>query len=231
MQRETHAMKHDHKQTRRAARIAPWLGLFVAAALAGCASTKPPQPEPVVVVQPTEPTRPQPPANVPPVPERNEIVLESGTKLVANTPSGKIIVTAGPGLLRTIQWDGAKRWVVTKAREQRWAGSLGIYYNGAPPHWEPYHGLSRLDYAEGQRHFDNFHEAKIWMQIRRMHFVYTGDGLAVAWERNFDEHTLQVEVWQFLIDGEKPSYLPGAQSYLIRTTQTSVRTASNGEDK
>lgn len=177
----------------------------------GCATAPPPasQPEPKKTSLPS----------APPVPARNEIVLQNGMRVAATTPQGRIRVDAGPGLLRRFTWDGATRAVVMKPRAERYAGSLGIYYEGVPTGWEPHNGIYRVDVEEGQHHFDNLSDAKIWMQIRRLHYVHTSDGLVVGWKRKGE--TLQVEVWQFYIDGEKPSYMPGAKDHLVNVSQSS----------
>lgn len=188
-------------------------------ALAGCASAPPPKP--VVKELGAAP----PPENPPPVPARNEIALENGTQVVANTPAGKITIAAGPGLLRTYTWGGETRWVVLEPRAERWAGSLGLFYEGTPSHWRPYQGMVRVELEEGQQHFENLSDANIWMQIRRLHFVHTSNGLVVGWRRLPQEGTLQVEVWQFFIGGEKPAYMPGSKDYLIQIRQAPVKAA------
>lgn len=187
--------------------LAAGAGLLLAA---GCATAPPPQ-------KTAKPALP----DAPPVPERNEIVLDNGTRLVATTPQGEIRIEAGPGLLRRYTWDGATRAVVMKPRESRYAGSLGIYYEGTPPGWQPHAGIYKVDVEEGQHRFDNLSDAKIWMQIRRLHYVHTSDGLVVGWKRK--NGVLQVEVWQFYVDGKKPSYLPGAKNHLIRVNQAPLR--------
>lgn len=177
--------------------------------LAGCALMQPSAPP-----SPPQPKMVKP--NAPPVPDYSETVLDDGTRLTARTPEGEITIEAGPGLLRTLKWDGATRFVVTQPRKERYYGSKGIYFNGRPSNWETYNGLARVNYEEGQRHFDNLDDAKIWMQIRRLHYVHTSDGLVVGWRRRPAKQTLQVEVWQFYIDGAKPSSLPNAKNYQIR---------------
>lgn len=200
-------------------------GLLVASALVsgGCAQFKTSAP-----ATPAEATGWHPPkTNVPAVPTRNEIALSSGDKLTATTPSGKITVIAGPGLLRIIKWDGAKRWAVMTPRSERWAGSLGIHYQGTPSHWRPYHGLSKLEYEEGQLHFETAVDAKVWMQIRRLHFVNNTQGLVVGWDRDFDHSTLKVEVWQFTIGGQEPINMADAENAQIRLEQQSLRAAAH----
>lgn len=210
----------------RAARFTLLSIAIAALAATGCASMQA-SPDPVV----KKPKGPTPPTDVPPVPERNEIVLETGTKVTATTAAGEITIIAGPGLLRTIKWDGATRWAVMKPRKERYAGSLGIYYHGTPPDWKPHQGLTRLNYEEGQLHFETLRDAKIWMQIRRLHFVYTDTGLVIGWKREFKDDTLTVEVWQFYISGEKPTDMPGAEGRQIALTQVPVpvQTASRSD--
>lgn len=185
--------------------------------LAGCASAPPAAPKAAKA-----PSKPAPPTTAPAVPADSEIVLDNGRVVTAATPEGKITISAGPGMMRTISWDGAKRYVVMKPHTVRVNGSKGIYFDGRPQGWQAHNGLSRVKMEEGQLDFDNVDDASIWMQIRRLHYVNTSDGLVVGWKRLTGEATLQVEVWQFTIAGEKPSYLPNAKDYLIQTRQAPV---------
>lgn len=184
---------------------------------AGCATAPPPKP---VKAKATVP-------NAPPVPAYSETVLNNGMVITASTPAGKITVNAGPGLLRTIHWDGQKRYVVAQARKTRYYGSKGIYFDGRPAGWKTYKGLSGVHYEEGQREFDNADDASIWMQIRRLRYVYTNNGLVIGWKRNTADKKLQVEVWQFNIDGSKPTVMQGAKDYLIKTRQAPLRADNN----
>lgn len=198
------------------------VGLTALAALvsAGCANTPP---SPKIAKKSVQIP------NAPPVPEYSEVALDNGQVVTAATPEGKITVSAGPGTLRSLSWDGAKRYVVLKPREERLYGSKGIYFEGHPDNWKPHNGLSRIKIEEGQRQFDNVDDALIWMQIRRLHYVWTNNGLVVGWKRKPDEAMLQVEVWQFFIDGEKPSFLPDAKDYLIQTRQAPLPVSAKAE--
>lgn len=179
----------------RSALIATLAALFL---LAGCASG------PRIVT----PEPPPLPDGGGVVPEDNEVVLTNDTQLVADAPWGKIKIEAGPGLRRVYTWRGNRRGVVLEPREQRFAGSMGIHYEGEPPVWEPADGITKVDLEEGQRRFDNVDDALIWMQIRRLRYSYTNDGLVVGWKPKDD--TLVVELWQFYIDGKKPTTMPDA---------------------
>ncbi|MGN8159203.1 SH3 domain-containing protein [Salinisphaera sp. RV14] len=179
--------------------------LIGALAATGCATgpkLSTPQPPPI----------PKPAGDVPSV---NKAVLKPGTQVVADTAEGHIKIEAGPGLRRVFDWDGLRRGVIAKPRQKRFAGesAKGLYFDGTPKVWKPAHGISKLRYEEGYRNFENMDDAMIWMQIRRLYYTYNDNGLVVGWKRKGD--TLQVEVWQFTIDGKKPTTMPKAQSTRI----------------
>lgn len=146
------------------------------------------------------------------VPSTNKPVLQPGTQVVADTAEGHIKIEAGPGLRRVFDWDGLRRGAIAKPREKRFAGesSKGLYFDGTPAVWKPAKGISKLRYEEGYRNFANMDDAMIWMQIRRLYYTYNNNGLVVGWKRKGD--TLQVELWQFTIDGQKPTSMPDSES-------------------
>lgn len=177
---------------------------------AGCAAG--PQ-----VVTPEPPPIPQ---GGSPVPEENEVVLSDGTQLVADAPWGRIKIEAGPGTRRVYSWRGFRRGVILEPRDERFAGSMGIHYEGEPSVWEPADGITKVDLEEGQRRFETMDDAMIWMQIRRLRYSYNNSGLVVGWKPDGD--TLQVEVWQFYIDGKQPTSMPEADDTRITTGPVEV---------
>lgn len=166
------------------------------------------------------PQPPPVPEGAAPVPEDNEVVLSDGTQVVADAPWGRIKIEAGPGMRRVYNWRGMRRGVVLEPREERLGGSLGIYFEGEPPVWEDADGLTEVDLEEGQKRFETVDDAMVWMQIRRLRYVWNNSGLVVGWKP--DEETLQVEVWQFYIDGEQPTSLPDADDARITTGPVEV---------
>lgn len=158
------------------------------------------------------PEPPPLPDSGPDVPSDNKAVLSPGTQVVADTAAGHIKIESGPGLRRVFDWDGLRRGAITKPRDKRYAGesSKGIYFDGKPKVWKPAKSISALRYEEGYRDFDNINDAMIWMQIRRLYYTYDDDGLVIGWKRKGD--TLQVELWQFTIDGNKPTSMPDSRS-------------------
>jgi hypothetical protein len=144
-------------------------------------------------------------------------VLKPGEQLIAKTPAGRIKIEAGPGRRRIYTWDGLRRGAILKPRTQPFPGETGkgLYFDGKPAVWAPAKGITRLRAEEGQHNFDNVSDAKVWMQIRRLYYVYNDHGLAVGWKRQ--GNTLHVELWQFTIGGQKPTHMPGANDAAIQT--------------
>ncbi|MGD9721183.1 MAG: hypothetical protein AB7O59_03900 [Pirellulales bacterium] len=143
--------------------------------------------------------------------------MAPGMKISATTPTGTITITAGNGLKRSYTWEGATRSVEMYPREKRWYGSLGLFFPGPGDHWEPHNGITRGVLEEGQRHCKTVDEALRWIVENNSWCptVYRNDGLVVAWGKTLDRNQLNVSVWQFYIDGKKPTQLPGAKDKYI----------------
>jgi hypothetical protein len=187
----------------------PLVTISLAMLVSGCATGPGPRIE--------TPDPPPIPQGGPPVPASNDAVLNPGEQIVAKTAAGRIKIEAGPGRRRIYTWDGLRRGAILKPRTQPFPGETGkgLYFNGKPAVWAPANGITRLDAEEGKRNFDNTSDAKIWMQIRRLYYTYNDHGLAVGWKRQ--GNTLHVELWQFTIDGKKPTQMPGADDAAIQT--------------
>src|SRR5699024_4520228 len=160
-----------------------------------------------------------PPAAIPEgasaVPAQNRAVLADNTEVTASTGNGIIKIEAGPGLRRIFTWKGKRRGVITKARTEPFGHdqALGLTFNGKPDIWPEDTKVKKLRYEEGYWDFETESDAYVWAQIRRPRFVYNSTGLAVGWRGKGD--TLHVEVWQFLIDGKKPTHMRGAHDRRI----------------
>jgi hypothetical protein len=82
-------------------------------------------------------------------------------------------------------------------------------------------GVARAVVEEGQQHFTTVDEAVAWLNKKSewMRYVYRNDGLAVGWRTVIPyRKQLNVDVWQILIGGQKPTGLPGADDSAISTT-------------
>lgn len=147
-----------------------------------------------------------------------EFAMAPGQTIMAATPVGTIEIHADDWLRRSYTWEGATRSVETWPRAERWYGSLGVYYPGPGSHWEEHHGITRGVVQEGQQHFDSVKAAMAWISEHQqwMPNVYRNDGLMVGWSKTPEREQLNVDVWQIIVNGKKPTNLPGATDAAIR---------------
>jgi hypothetical protein len=66
------------------------------------------------------------------------------------------------------------------------------------------------------QNFDSVEAILIWVEQREwIQPVYNDQGIAVGWGKVLPRSQLNVEVWQLLINGNKPERLPGSRNDAI----------------
>jgi hypothetical protein len=161
--------------------------------------------------------------------DKQEIVMNKGDKLIAETDMGNIEIIASGEAERRYIWDDhdCERIVILKPRNERWNGSFGIYSSGMGNHWKECNGISRLVGEEGQQHFNSQEDALRYIkkleklnedlkEYRSGTIVYNNNGLVLSWGKVLGRRQLNVDFWQLYINGEKPKELPGADDGKIR---------------
>jgi hypothetical protein len=156
-----------------------------------------------------------------------EIVMSKGMQITAKTPEGKIVIIAGGDYERIYKWGNCITKVTHYPRKQRWDGSKGIYYPAF--NCKECNGIKLVNAEEGQQHFDNIHSAIEWIKSKRGLCVYRNDGLVVGWDVWYQ--ILSVEVWQILINGEKPTILEGSNDSLIAVDYLTEKETDNISSK
>ncbi|MCW3055246.1 MAG: Ankyrin repeat protein [Chthonomonadales bacterium] len=136
--------------------------------------------------------------------------MAPGMRITVNAPAGIMTITAKDDLVRAYTWEGATRSVEMIPREERWYGSLGLYYPGPGDHWKEHHGITRGVLEEGQQHFKTTAEARKWLRTSQL--IYRDDGLAASWSKELGRRQLGVSVWQIYVAGKKPAKLSGSQN-------------------
>jgi hypothetical protein len=154
-----------------------------------------------------------------PVPRENEVVMSPGMKVEADTPSGRMIITAGLGLKRSYTWDGETRSVEMIPRKSADRRDMGIYFPGAGEHWISHHGITRGCLQEGCLHFKSEKEMLRWLNEKPgfVPRVYSNDGLAIWVLKTPGRNQLNVDLFQVDINGVKPTIIPGAVDGKIHT--------------
>jgi ankyrin repeat protein len=134
-------------------------------------------------------------------------------KITATNSTGTITIAAVDRLTRAYTWEGATRSVVMWPRTERWYGSLGLYFPGPDDHWKEHNGITRGVVEEGEQHFKSVHEFLAWCKTQSwIPYVYNDGGLMVGWSKELSRRQLNVEVWQVIIHGKKPTRLPGSKN-------------------
>ncbi len=154
-----------------------------------------------------------------------EVVMTPGMRITAKTSVGTIVITAVDELTRAYTWEGATRAVEMEPRRSRILGSLGLFHDARGEIWRDHGGINRCFTREGQQHKRSVKEAMEWIkEPDRMASVYRNDGLIVGWRKDLRGHSLDAEVWQILIDGKKPTQLPGGQDdkIVVETVETEI---------
>ncbi len=155
-----------------------------------------------------------------------EVVMSPGMKITATTSVGTIAVTAADELTRSYTWDGATRSVEMEPQKSRYFGSLGLFFDGVTVHWREHHGIARCSTQEGQQDFKTVEELMKWIkEPERLYPVYRNDGLMVGWYKDLPRKMLDVHVWQILINGKKPTRLPGSQDDKIVVETVAMKNA------
>ena len=148
----------------------------------------------------------------------NETVIFPGKSIAVENVNGRLIITAGKNYLRSFTWAGATRSVIAWPRKERWNGSLGIYYPGEGDNWKEHDGITRLVFEEGILNFDSI--ASLLKYLARYEdkskVAYNDSGLFVFWDKNIGAGgTLNVILWQLVINGKKPDGIPGSHNEKI----------------
>lgn len=162
---------------------------------------------------------------VPEVPPQNEIVMTEGMAITTTNDIGTIEIKSGKGLERSYTWNGGTRSVIMWPRKERWQGKFGIYYPGPGNHWKNHDGITRGVLEESQIDFPSVEKALEFINhpSRADHTVYTNDGLVVSYQKlEGAGGTLAVEVFQVLINGEKPKQLKGSKDNAIKINYEKV---------
>jgi hypothetical protein len=148
-------------------------------------------------------------------------VIPPGKDKVVKTPVGTVTIRATEFYPRTYYWGRCEGTAKLEPRNQRWHGSLGAYFPGTGFHWHECEGVARAVVEEGQQHFATVEDAMAWLneESKWMPYVYRNDGLAVAWRTVIPERKqLNVDVWQILIGGRRPTRLPDADDNAISSS-------------
>jgi hypothetical protein len=148
-----------------------------------------------------------------------EIVFSDGMKICAKTPLDSICISAVGGNTRSIMWDGEVHSITLIPRKKRWHGLLGLVSPKQPGNlWKSKDGVIRAIVEEAQINYTNVEMAVDGLDFPSVendyNFVYNDSGLLLIWHKSIlpNQKVLDLMIYQILINGEKPQYLPGSRN-------------------
>jgi hypothetical protein len=149
-----------------------------------------------------------------------EAVLSPGQTVEATNRFGTVRISYVSPIKRKYEWDGKSRIVKMIARDEPFQGKLGLYEPADS--WVFFSTKTRLVVEEAVRHFDTEEQIKTALieGSAVMDWVYTSDGLVVGFGRTPTRRQINIDLFQFLLRGQKPSGLAGARPNQIRLIET-----------
>ena len=147
-----------------------------------------------------------------------DLVMTKGDRIRFTGDRGVMSIWAGSDLGRSYEWKGFNRDAFLEARTEVVAGVREVHFRGSTS-WQsmPHDDTDSGEFREGRRKFTTMEEATGWLRLQsdNLPTVYRNDGLVVSCGRDAKRRKIMVEVWQILVNGNKPTVLPGSDDSKI----------------
>lgn len=142
-----------------------------------------------------------------------ETVLSAGQNISAKNKNGVFNIVYSGSVERTFGWNGHHQRVQMSVRRERFLGMLGIYN----PADTIFAIAPRIVAQEAVRNFSSYKKADAFLRqgSNYMDWVYTKNGLVAGLGITPARRQVNIDVWQILIQGKKPSNLAGARPDMI----------------
>ena len=145
-----------------------------------------------------------------------EAVMTEGMSILVYSKHGNLLIEAGKGAERCFTWDGESFKTTLNPRKKRWYGALGLYHPQLRP---PHKNVVHMTVEEHQTHYQSVKDAIKYMNsYEDSEDIYRDDGLFVRFRKETSEKGeifISILVVQIMINGVKPSELPGSQNNRI----------------
>lgn len=142
--------------------------------------------------------------------------MTEGMIIKAQTKYGPFEILAGKDCERTYTWENQSYLTELIPREERWYGKLGLYHpQMRPPHKNVVHMIAE----EYQMNYGSEQEAIEYMDAQQD--LYNDQGLHLSFVKKDGPGGkgnifISVTISQILINGKRPTKLPGSKNNLIK---------------
>jgi hypothetical protein len=148
-----------------------------------------------------------------------ELAMLPGMKIEAKNKNGEFgIEWLGP-LKRKYNWNGKTATRTLIPRKERFMGRLGAY-DPASASFITVMFRTRIVADDSVLNFSTMKEieAKLYESSAVYDWVYTDDGLVLGFSESPDRHQVNIDVYQFLLNGKKPNGIKGSRPELIKVS-------------
>ena len=148
-----------------------------------------------------------------------KLAMQPGMVIAARNKNGTVYIEYLSPLERRYKWNGHDEKRTLIPRKASWLGFLGAYDPATAYIWEIF--SPRIVAEDSQINFATMEDAEKWLYQGSavMDWVYTDDGLVIGFAKTSSRNQVNIEVYQFYIDGEKPSGLKGSRPENIKVTR------------
>ncbi len=140
-------------------------------------------------------------------------VMDEGMIIILHSQHGELIIIAQKGCKRTFIWDHEKFETELIPRKSEWYGKLGLYHPQLRP---PHKGVVHMVVEEYEFNYSSVEASiKDMNKYHGIEDIYNDDGLFVRFDKqinNSDQVVINIQIVQILINGEKPTQIPGSQN-------------------
>lgn len=149
-------------------------------------------------------------------------VLQPGQSIVATNKNGSVKISYVSPTKRKYEWDGHSRVVNLTVRPEPFQGREGMY--DPADVWLICFQV-RLLLEEYTINFKN--EKEMYQYLYQgggiMDWVYSSDGLVVGFGRSPSRQAIDIDLFQILLNGKRPTNLRGASQTAIRLINKEIR--------
>lgn len=147
-----------------------------------------------------------------------ETVLSDGMKICASYENEHICIAAEGFTKRIISWDGKVHAINLVPRIERWYGKLGLVSPKQPKNlWRDHGEITRALIKEAEIKYNSVESSLKRLESYKTYghnVVYNDNGILFIWSKAElpGQNVLSLSVFQIIINGKKPKFLPGSNN-------------------